>query len=99
MSSPKLLVETAKEKHQTLFHRHAANPILTGKDWPYSEKCLVRGDSWMFAPEADFERHGNVQDVVFPCGYTVAADGIRSISTTVRLIRVLLWRTAASALF
>jgi len=53
----------------------------------------------MFAPEADFERHGNVQDVVFPCGYTVAADGIRSISTTVRLIRVLLWRTAASALF
>jgi predicted GH43/DUF377 family glycosyl hydrolase len=39
------------------------------------EKCLVRGDSWMFAPEADYERHGDVQDVVFPCGYTVASDG------------------------
>src|SRR6202171_3128241 len=23
-------------KYETLFHRHAANPILTGKDWPYS---------------------------------------------------------------
>ena len=29
----------------------------------------------MFAPEADYERHGDVQDVVFPCGYTVALDG------------------------
>ena len=28
----------------------------------------------MFAPEADYERHGDVQDVVFPCGYTLAAD-------------------------
>jgi predicted GH43/DUF377 family glycosyl hydrolase len=44
-------------------------------DLQQPEKCLVRGDSWMFAPEADYERHGDVQDVVFPCGYTVAADG------------------------
>ena len=29
----------------------------------------------MFAPEAEYERQGDVQDVVFPCGYTVAADG------------------------
>jgi predicted GH43/DUF377 family glycosyl hydrolase len=29
----------------------------------------------MFAPEAEYERHGDVQDVVFPCGYTVASDG------------------------
>jgi predicted GH43/DUF377 family glycosyl hydrolase len=39
------------------------------------EKCLIRGDSWMFAPEADYERQGDVQDVVFPCGYTIAPDG------------------------
>lgn len=39
------------------------------------DKCVVRGDSWMFAPEAEYERLGDVQDVVFPCGYTVAADG------------------------
>src|SRR5260370_16922597 len=23
-------------KYETLFHRHPSNPILTGKDWPYS---------------------------------------------------------------
>src|SRR5205823_14213249 len=23
-------------RYETLFHRHRANPILTGKDWPYS---------------------------------------------------------------
>lgn len=39
------------------------------------DKCLLRGDSWIFAPEADYERHGDVQDVVFPCGYTIAKDG------------------------
>jgi predicted GH43/DUF377 family glycosyl hydrolase len=38
-------------------------------------KCLTRGDSWIFAPEADYERQGDVQDVVFPCGYTIAQDG------------------------
>jgi predicted GH43/DUF377 family glycosyl hydrolase len=44
-------------------------------DLEQPDKCLIRGDSWMFAPEAEYERHGDVQDVVFPCGYTVAPDG------------------------
>ena len=39
------------------------------------EKCLLRGDSWIFGPEADYERVGDVRDVVFPCGYTLGADG------------------------
>jgi len=26
-------------------------------------------------PDAEYERHGDVDDVVFPCGYTIAADG------------------------
>ena len=39
------------------------------------EKCLLRGDSWIFGPEAPYERHGDVDDVVFPCGYTMDADG------------------------
>jgi predicted GH43/DUF377 family glycosyl hydrolase len=38
-------------------------------------KCLLRGDSWIFGPEADYERHGDVDDVVFPCGYTMDPDG------------------------
>ena len=37
--------------------------------------CLLRGDSWIFGPKADYERGGDVHDVVFPCGHTVAADG------------------------
>jgi predicted GH43/DUF377 family glycosyl hydrolase len=39
------------------------------------EICLRRGDSWMFGPEAPYERSGDVHDVVFPCGQTVAQDG------------------------
>jgi predicted GH43/DUF377 family glycosyl hydrolase len=39
------------------------------------EICLQRGDSWMFGPEAPYERNGDVSDVVFPCGQTIGADG------------------------
>lgn len=39
------------------------------------EVCLQRGDSWMFGPEASYECNGDVNDVVFPCGQTIAADG------------------------
>ena len=39
------------------------------------EKCLKRGDEWVFCPEESYERQGDVGNVVFPCGYTVAPDG------------------------
>ena len=39
------------------------------------EICLQRGDSWMFGPEVEYERSGDVHDVVFPCGQTIGADG------------------------
>jgi len=39
------------------------------------ERCLLRGDTWVFGPEAPYEREGDVGNVVFPCGYTVAPDG------------------------
>ena len=42
-------------------------------DLEHPEKCLLRGDSWIFGPEAPYERHGDVDDVVFPCGYTMAS--------------------------
>ena len=38
-------------------------------------KCLLRGDKWIFGPECDYERTGDVSDVVCPCGYTIADDG------------------------
>jgi predicted GH43/DUF377 family glycosyl hydrolase len=37
--------------------------------------CLARGDSWLFGPEAPYERQGDVADVVFPCGLTIGDDG------------------------
>jgi predicted GH43/DUF377 family glycosyl hydrolase len=37
--------------------------------------CLKRGESWVFGPEASYERVGDVNDVVFPCGQTIGADG------------------------
>jgi len=37
--------------------------------------CLLRGQSWMFAPEAPYEINGDVGYAVFPCGTTVGEDG------------------------
>jgi predicted GH43/DUF377 family glycosyl hydrolase len=39
------------------------------------ERCLKRGDEWVFDPEESYERYGDVDNVIFPCGYTLAADG------------------------
>ncbi|MGQ9574787.1 MAG: glycosidase [Thermoguttaceae bacterium] len=39
------------------------------------ERCLRRGQTWIFGPEAPYEREGDVNNVVFPCGYTIGPDG------------------------
>ncbi|TFH64016.1 MAG: glycosidase [Gemmatimonadales bacterium] len=39
------------------------------------EVCLKRGNPWIFGPEESYELHGDVGNVVFPCGYTVLPDG------------------------
>ena len=46
---------------------------LFDKDTP--ERLLKRGDEWVFGPEERYEQRGDVGNVVFPCGYTIAADG------------------------
>ena len=38
-------------------------------------RCILRGDDWIFGPEAHYELSGNVPNVVFPCGATVGDDG------------------------
>ena len=38
------------------------------------ERCLSRGEPWIFGPEAAYERIGDVNNVAFPCGYTLGAD-------------------------
>lgn len=39
------------------------------------ETCLIRGDEWVFGAEEDYERVGDVGNVVFPCGHVVEPDG------------------------
>ena len=44
-------------------------------DLETAERCLLRGDSWVFGPETRYEREGDVGYVTFPCGWTVGPDG------------------------
>ena len=39
------------------------------------ERCLKRSNEWIFGPQEPYERRGDVDNVVFPCGATIAADG------------------------
>lgn len=44
-------------------------------DLAHPDQCLLRGDEWIFGPEAPYECIGDVGHVAFPCGCTVGADG------------------------
>jgi predicted GH43/DUF377 family glycosyl hydrolase len=44
-------------------------------DLEHPDICLRRGDSWIFGPETDYERDGDVGNVAFPSGCTVDDDG------------------------
>jgi predicted GH43/DUF377 family glycosyl hydrolase len=59
--------------------RNAAGAIyrlgLALFDLNVPDRCLRRADEWFFGPEQPYERRGDVDNVVFPCGYTLAADG------------------------
>ncbi|MGD8305660.1 MAG: glycosidase [Ignavibacteria bacterium] len=39
------------------------------------EVCIKRGSEWIFAPVEPYEQHGDVGNVVFPCGHTIGQDG------------------------
>jgi predicted GH43/DUF377 family glycosyl hydrolase len=44
-------------------------------DLEQPERCVRRGESWIFGPETPDELHGDVGNVVFPCGTTLGDDG------------------------
>lgn len=44
-------------------------------DLAHPDVCLLRGDEWIFGPEAPYERVGDVGNVAFPCGTTLGKDG------------------------
>jgi predicted GH43/DUF377 family glycosyl hydrolase len=39
-------------------------------------RTIRRTDEWIFGPKATYEREGDVDDVVFPCGWTLKGDDI-----------------------
>ena len=74
-------IETAKG-WLTIYHgvkRTAAGSIyrlgLALFDLDSPDRCLLRGDEWVMSPEELYERQGDVDNVIFPCGYTLGADG------------------------
>ncbi|MFC2009691.1 glycosidase [Chloroflexota bacterium] len=78
LSSPP--IETA-EGWLVIYHgvrQNAAGSIyrlgLALFDLQTPDVCLKRSDEWIFGPEEPYERRGDVDNVVFPCGYTIAAD-------------------------
>ena len=44
-------------------------------DLKQPELCLKRSNEWVFGPRESYEEEGDVNKVVFPCGYTIAPDG------------------------
>lgn len=65
-----------------LYHgvRHTASGALYRLgvalfDLENPDRCLLRGDEWIFGPEAPYECTGDVPNVAFPCGTTIDDDG------------------------
>ncbi len=59
-------------------HLTAAGPIyrvgLALLDLDDPRRVMHRSEEWVFGPETDYERSGDVSDVVFPCGWVVGPD-------------------------
>jgi beta-1,2-mannobiose phosphorylase / 1,2-beta-oligomannan phosphorylase len=67
------------------------------------EKCLLRSDSWIFGPEAECERHGDVTGMLRTLCFPADTRWIRMVTpltfTTELPIAQLLWLGPASALY
>jgi len=73
-------IET-KEGWLIIYHgvrRHASGSLyrlgLALMDLEDPEICIRRGQPWFMAPDTIYEREGDVPNVVFPCGLTIAND-------------------------
>ncbi|MEA2465393.1 MAG: beta,4-mannooligosaccharide/beta,4-mannosyl-N-acetylglucosamine phosphorylase [Acidobacteriota bacterium] len=45
-------------------------------DLEHPDRLLLRGDEWIFGPEEPYETTGDVNNVTFPCGFTVRGDAL-----------------------
>lgn len=66
-----VLFHGVKETAAGLIYR--AGLALLHRDDP--TRVLARSSEWVFGPEADYERTGDVPDVVFPTGWVMEPDG------------------------
>ncbi len=62
-------------RHTTSGCLYRLGLALLAPDEP--ERCLLRGEPWIFGPETPYERFGDAGNVAFPCGYTLGSDGDR----------------------
>lgn len=60
-------------KHNAAGHLYRLGAALFDLQCP--ERCLRRGQEWIMGPQEPYEQRGDVDNVVFPCGYTLGADG------------------------
>ena len=44
-------------------------------DLEHPERVIARSSEWVFGPDASYERTGDVEQVVFPCGWQLLPDG------------------------
>lgn len=44
-------------------------------DLEHPERVIARSSEWVFGPDAPYERTGDVEQVVFPCGWQLLPDG------------------------
>ena len=82
------------EAPHAILPRKGLGMALFALDRP--DHCLLRGDSWIFGPEAPYEKAGDVGNVTFPCGYTIAAVAIVSLLVLVVLGALGAWTGGAS---
>jgi predicted GH43/DUF377 family glycosyl hydrolase len=80
LSAPPLLTD---EGWLILYHGTGGGPrpvyrlglALLDRDDP--TRVLRRADEWIFGPHTPYEREGDVENVVFPCGWTRDGDDLR----------------------
>jgi len=63
---------TSKSSYKASYRRGLA--LL---DLENPRKVLHRSEGWVFGPREMYERSGDVNDVVFPCGWVLVDDEIR----------------------
>ncbi len=72
---PRLACDVSRRPHDHLRRLYRLGLALLDRDDP--SKVLRRADEWIFTPTEPYERNGDVDEVVFPCGWLLKGDELR----------------------